>query len=236
MLKNHYLAHWGTDGQKPYMRYTLAGGLNYEQENSAFSTSSEKIDIKRELQALENEMMNHDEASNWGHRDNILNKWHKKVNLGIAYDNNTVALVQQFEGDYVEFYGKPTIVENKLTLNGRFLESGMILNNISINYDPWPEPISRTKLNNPDSPYHHYGLDNILGQVIPPPPDGKQYCSLPSNTIVADKGATDESGRFYIEADISSFLHQEGGVYTLALVPVLSKDNRNFTNYSIFVE
>lgn len=33
MLSEGYLSHWGLDGLKPYMRYTLAGGFNYEAEN-----------------------------------------------------------------------------------------------------------------------------------------------------------------------------------------------------------
>jgi len=37
MLDNLFLSHWGTDGFKPYMRYTAGGGINYEVENSAYS-------------------------------------------------------------------------------------------------------------------------------------------------------------------------------------------------------
>jgi uncharacterized protein YkwD len=236
MLKNQYLAHWGTDGQKPYMRYTLAGGLNYEQENSALSSSSGKVNVKQELRLLEDEMMNHDEAYHWGHRDNILNKWHKKVSLGVAYDNNSVALVQQFEGDYIEFYQPPVITGNVLSLSGRFIQSGMILNVIGINFDPLPQPISASQLKDPASPYHSYSLDNIAGYVLPPPPPDEYYVSLPPNSIIASKGSTDENGRFYIEADIRQILDNGIGVYTMALVPSLNEDSRNFTNYSIFIE
>ena len=86
MFNNFYLSHWDTDGLKPYMRYTLAGGVNYEGENSAYSGWWDKtqdpnlyieIDPKQELSDLEYQMMYDDAASNWGHRDNILNKWHK---------------------------------------------------------------------------------------------------------------------------------------------------------------
>jgi uncharacterized protein YkwD len=94
MLDNRYAAHWGTDGLKPYMRYTLAGGLNKEGENSDYlSTGAPKIDVKAELQAFETDMMA-ENPPNDSHRQNILNKWHKKVNIGVAYNNNSIALVQ----------------------------------------------------------------------------------------------------------------------------------------------
>jgi hypothetical protein len=76
----------------------------------------------------------------------MLNKWHKKVNLGISYNTNTVTLVQQFEGDYIEYSLPPTLEGNTLSLTGRFLEPGFTLNNISIAYDALPQPISLTCL------------------------------------------------------------------------------------------
>ena len=33
MTANCTRGHWGTDGMKPYMRYTLAGGEQYSSEN-----------------------------------------------------------------------------------------------------------------------------------------------------------------------------------------------------------
>ncbi|HLC23617.1 MAG TPA: CAP domain-containing protein, partial [Dehalococcoidia bacterium] len=97
MLAGFFLSHWGTDGHKPYMRYTLEGGVNYDMENSAYTGWYDKsenpdryvaLDVKVALQKLEYAMMYDDAGSDWGHRDNILNKWHKKVNIGIAYDGH----------------------------------------------------------------------------------------------------------------------------------------------------
>ncbi len=64
-------------------------------------------------------MMYDDARSDWSHRDIIINPWHKKVSIGIAYDEDSVALVQQFEGDYVEYYQPPEITGNMLTLSGK---------------------------------------------------------------------------------------------------------------------
>jgi uncharacterized protein YkwD len=116
MLDNYYISHWGTDGLKPYMRYTQEGGVNYEQENSAYSgfyindnpNNYAPLNAKEELRKLQREMMS-EVPPNDGHRLNILNKFHKKVNLGIATDGKRLALVQQFEGSYVEFTQPPAL-------------------------------------------------------------------------------------------------------------------------------
>jgi len=233
MLDNDYqAAHWGTDGYKPYMRYTVAGGLNYEMENSAYSASSKTLVIKSELKSLENTMMTNDAASDWKHKENILFKWHTKVNLGIAYNKNILALVQQFEGDYVEFSQPPALNGNTLSLTGHFLQSGFQLNNISIAYDPLPQPITAEELTN-NSRYHSYSLGDRIGIIFPPPPAGRLYSSLPANAIVAARGNFDYNGWFYIEADISQFLSRGPGVYTVVLVAKAGSEPLNLTNYSL---
>lgn len=233
MLDNNYLAHWGTDGLKPYMRYTLEGGFNYEQENSAFSSSSAKIDPRTEIQALEQAMVYDDAASNWGHRDNILNKLHKKVSIGLAYNNTSLALVQQFEGDYVEFYQPPTIAGGLLSFSGHFKMAGLVLNNAAITFDNLPQPLTAAELTS--GPYHSYGQGPVLGIVFPPLPPNAQYNNLPAGSMIASKGLVKDSV-FWLEADISAILSKGLGVYTVNLVGVLNGQATSFTNYSIIVK
>jgi uncharacterized protein YkwD len=40
MLTNGYFSHWDTNGYKPYVRYTLAGGQGAVNENIAARFSS----------------------------------------------------------------------------------------------------------------------------------------------------------------------------------------------------
>jgi hypothetical protein len=236
MLDNKYVAHWGTDGLKPYMRYTLAGGLNIEGENSdGYSTNAPSIIIKGQIQKMEEGMMA-EVAPNDSHKQTILNKLFKKVNIGVAYSNNSVYLVQQFEGDYLEYYQPPTINGNILSMSGRFTQPGIVPFYVGINYDPLPQPLQGPQLNDPNSPYHHYGLTNIIGQVLPPPPAGSSYTNLPANSIVAASGSFDQSGRFSIQADISSLLATGKGVYTIALVAKSGSDTKPLSNYSIFIK
>ena len=247
MFDNYFISHWGTDGLKPYMRYTIEGGLRYEQENSAYSgwydrtenpDSYAPIDVRQELQALQAAMMAEVPPDD-GHRRNILNKSHTSVNLGIAYDDKRLALVQQFEGDYIEFTHPPVISGNTLVLSGRFQMDSVDFNNISIFYDPLPQALTQHDLLNvlPD----HYNLGDSdppqeTSLILPPPPPGQMYSSLPPHAIQAERWDLDQSGRFFIQADISSSLSRGKGVYTLALIVKLDGEPRNITSYSIFVE
>jgi hypothetical protein len=233
MLDNNYLAHWGTDGLKPYMRYTNEGGFNYESENSAYSSGSKQIDPKTEIQALEQAMVYDDAASNWTHRDNIWNKLHKKVSIGLAYNNNNLALVQQFEGDYVEFYQPPMLKGNILSLSGHFKMAGLTLNNAAITYDALPKALTGPEL--ATGSYHAYGLGPRLGQVFPPPPPNARYNNLPEGSVVADKGLVQDT-TFWLEADISSLLAKGPGVYTVCLIAVQNNQPANFSNYSLVVK
>jgi uncharacterized protein YkwD len=237
MIDNHYqAAHWGTDGLKPYMRYTQEGGLNFDRENSCYVEASNKLDVKQEIQLFEQGMMTDDAASNWSHHDAIISKWQKKVNIGIAYTDNAIALVQDFEGDYLEYYQPPTLTGNDLSLSGRFTLEGVILNNVTITFDELPQPISASDLsNNPN--YHHYSLGPQIGLILPPPPPGQVYSSFPTNGVMASEWDSSQPGKFSIKADISPILSRGKGVYTLVLVTIVSgSDHYNMTNYSIFVK
>jgi uncharacterized protein YkwD len=240
MFDNYYWAHWGTDGLKPYMRYTLEGGLGYDRENVGYIGVFDKeanqenyadIDPIEEIRYLENEMVNNDAKSNWGHRDNILYKLHQKVNIGLAFDKKRLALVQQFEGNYVDYYQPPAIAGNSLILSGKI--SLGELSNISICHDNSPQAITGSDLIN--GPYHSYDLGNRLGYVISPPPPGQYYKNLPDEAIQAKKWHTTQSGQFIIEADISPILAAGKGVYTIVIVTEVNGENINLSNYSIFI-
>ncbi|MBM2832237.1 MAG: Cysteine-rich secretory protein family [Dehalococcoidia bacterium] len=173
LLANSYLAHWGTDGMKPYMRYTLAGGFNYEGENayrtwtvrSGNGNPLFKRDPRQMLEEAQKSLM-----ASPGHRTNILTKWHKKVNVGIAYNNDSLYLVQQFEGDYISFGQLPTLQNGMLSLSGG-TRVGFAVDQIQVWYDPPPHPLTLGQL---DKTYA-YSLGKPAAFIRPPPPPRSYY-------------------------------------------------------------
>ena len=143
MLDHSYLSHWGLDGLTPYMRYTLAGGVNYEAENGSgvpAPPESESlyrtISPKEKLREIERDWM-----ESPGHRANILYPWHTNVNLGIACDRITCAAVQQFEGDYIEFEKPPALSSGVFSMAGK-LSGGFELSGVQVWYHQLPHPLT----------------------------------------------------------------------------------------------
>ena len=177
MLTNSYLSHWSMDGMKPYMRHTLAGGVNYVAENVAGAPSPpiprwryRTVLPKDELQELQQGLM-----ESPGHRRNILDPLHQKVSLGIACDRITCSVSQQFSADYVEFSEKPAIVNGILSLAGN-LAGDLEFVNIQVWYDPPPRPLTFGQLDKT----HCYDTGILpVAFIRKPLPPGTSYVPSP---------------------------------------------------------
>ena len=152
-LEGCFTGHWGLDGTKPYMRYSLAGGYQSSNENAlgnhfcipASGRFAANKDIETEIvEAMDSWM------GSFGHRRNILNPRHKKVSIGLAWDRYNVRFYQNFEGDYVQYSVIPSIKDGVLSLEGtgkngvRFAEDRDL--GVSISYDQTPTPLTRGQL------------------------------------------------------------------------------------------
>ena len=115
MLKLRFLSHWGSDGLKPQMRYSLTGGQQRNSENAGLNLSC--FSPITTADQIATRMMNAFMASR-GHRDNILRPNHSKVNIGIAVGKHACHAVQQFEDAFVHFTQPPSIMGTRLTFAG----------------------------------------------------------------------------------------------------------------------
>ena len=115
MLKLRFLSHWGSDGLKPTMRYSLTGGQQRNSENVGLSLSC--FSPITTAEQIATRMMRGFMASP-PHRDNILRPNHSKVNIGIAVGKHACHAVQQFEDAFVHFTQPPAIMGTRLTFAG----------------------------------------------------------------------------------------------------------------------
>ena len=104
-----------------YMRYSIVGGYQSNGENwSGSDYCITASDGYRTIVSIDEEIR--DAMVGWmnspGHQRNILDKWHKKVNTGLAWDRYNFVAAQHFEGDYVEYDPIPAIEDGILTLSG----------------------------------------------------------------------------------------------------------------------
>ena len=171
LLRDCVLSHWGTDGLKPYMRYSLAGGYQTNGENVSSHNECGLADTFLSWNAEPAEMVA-DTVVGWlgspGHRETMLSPEYQKVNIGLAWDRNTFKAIQHFEGDYVELDTLPVIEDGTLELAGRLNQSysfaGQVPLLAMIVYDPAPERLSAGQL----ARTYCYGHGEATLAFIPP--------------------------------------------------------------------
>ncbi len=170
-LENCFSSHWGIDGLKPYMRYSLAG--DYQSNSENVHGRDYCIRESDGYQAIDSIRQEISEAIRWlmdspGHRRNILDPWHRKVNVGLAWDRYNLAVVQHFEGDYLEYDPLPLIEDGGLAVSGT-VKNGVTLQEdqdlgIQIYYDPPPHALTKGQV----ARTYCYGSGLLIASLRPP--------------------------------------------------------------------
>ena len=259
-LENCFGSHWGVDGLKPYMRYSLAGGYQGNGENGHGIDYCIKSNdgyasigpVKGAIQRAMKGWMNSPD-----HVGTVLDKRSKKVNIGLAWDKYNFKAYQHFEGDYVEYDELPSIENGILYLSGK-TKNGAKFDNYEdlgalLFYDPPPhiltsEAVSKTYA-------YCFGV-NVAGFLWPLSGGldwggisnfDSDYTSCPNDPyrttydknlkadwIIAKRWiVTDKS--FLVEADISKVLEKYGeGVYSVMLWGDIDGERAVISEYSIF--
>jgi uncharacterized protein YkwD len=214
LLEANVLSHWDTNGYKPYMRYTLVNGKGSVSENAAWAYNSAGINLFEAIAQLEHDMMYDDASSNWGHRDNILNAFHNKVSIGIAYDHTNVYFVEDFEDDYVSW--STLTLATQVVMQGTILKEGESISQVAIYFDN-PTPLTTQQLDNP--PYDSgYDSGTYVGMAVSPPPSGAHYLPPEEGILIVADTWSETEHNFNIRFDMSTVFTQYGkGVYTLYL-------------------
>ena len=136
--------HWGLDGTKPGMRYSLVGGYQINAENVSGLAWCVKtaVQFREQVQKDIEGFM-----ASAGHRAVILDPLYRRVNLGLAANGKGfLTVVQQFEGDYVDYKILPRIQDGVLQVQGR-LQNGAKVSvpkdlQVQVWYDPPPRPVT----------------------------------------------------------------------------------------------
>ena len=143
MLEGCFIGHWGLDGIKPYMRYTLAGGYQSNAENVAGPNYCAGDDLPPESpdEGVQEAMWGL--MASPGHRANILNPNHALVNIGIANDGYNTLVVQHFEHDLVRFETLPEISKGIVSFSAVITYPKDIDEySVVIYYDPPPHDLT----------------------------------------------------------------------------------------------
>ena len=170
-LEDCVSSHWGTDGLKPYQRYSLAGGYQTNGENVLTFNECGLADTWLGWNDEPTEMVT-DAVEGWlespGHRKTMLNPEYRKVNIGLAWNRNVFKAIQHFEADYVEMNKLPAIEDGILELEGNLSSSYTFTGTLPlvavIVYDPRPRRLTGGQL----ARTYCYGHGELIAAMIPP--------------------------------------------------------------------
>ena len=237
MLKTRTLSHYMSDGEKPYMVYARYNGLGDVAQNAAWQGYEDvqgcidgtyicdPIDPMTKIAAAEHGMMYDDAGSNWGHRDNILNKHHTDVSIGIAYDKYSFFMTQNFENNYIVFTNPPSENNGIVSFTGNLNTDS--LKSIGVYYDPIPTTATYDEHKNDG----FYKLGDQIATINSPPDSGQYYPPGNDTFEIADKW-TQQGNSVDVSFDLSPFVTKPG-VYTIVAYTPYSADQFTLLTYSI---
>ncbi|MBI3405727.1 MAG: CAP domain-containing protein [Acidobacteria bacterium] len=211
MVREDYSSHWDREGWKPYMRYAAAGIRDNTAENIAsyWCTGCAFNLQKLRAEAIEaHGRFMAEQPPLDGHRKSILDPAHTHVGIGMAYSENGFRMIEIFAGRYAELDALPlrAKLNQSLRISGRVNTKGFELLQISVFYDPLPQPMTLKQLKETYS----YSLPNEE-HIERPRLDGtpRRYMDGTLGTVNVGAGGT-----FQVPL---VFWKQQSGVYTVAI-------------------
>ena len=200
--------HWDTAGRAPYLRWGLAGGVDYHSENvAAYSASSGRIDRPLgDILLQAHEAMMAERPPRDGHRRTILDPLFTHVGIGLAAVGGEFRMSQEFTRvalSWMEVPARPLRRGEWARFAGQVLpewEIGLV----EIRFEPPPMPVSLVELRRRGS----YRLPMVLLSLRPRLPEGSLYDSGGRGDF------PEEEGRF----SVSFPLREEGQYYVVSYV------------------
>ena len=175
MANGHFLSHWGSDGRKPYHRYSFAGGTDAVQENASSADNIQSLTpagVFEDLHDMHTSMMA-ELPPNDGHRKTILFPYHTHVGFGLALNGYSLRLDELFLARYVQL--DPIVREAKpkstVFVTGRLFNASHFLNEVEIFYEPLPTSPDILWLRTPRS----VSLPDSYVPLRPKVPEGTLY-------------------------------------------------------------
>jgi hypothetical protein len=186
MVARQFLSHWGSDGRKPYHRYSFAGGTGAVQENVSSGDGLQSVTsnaVMKDLHDMHQAMID-EVAPNNGHRRTILFPQHTHVGFGIALRGHSLRLDELYIARFLEVDPIPRQAKPKasVSLSGKILNQKYVLTGADVYYEPLPSPPAIEWLREPRS----YGMPEINERLFPRLSDRNFYPDGTTGTIQVD--------------------------------------------------
>ena len=207
LIRGKFLSHWGTDGRKPYHRYSFAGGTDAVQENVASAEDIQSLtatSVAADFNDMHSAMLG-EVPPNDGHRRTILDPHHTHVGFGIGFQGHSLRLDELYLARYLHIDPVPRRAKSKATivLTGRLLNPIHFLHEVDVFYEPLPAPPDLGWLRTLRS----VALPDVYVLLRPKAPNGLTY--IDGTTGDYEWG---RDGKFLVPAKL---FKAEPGIYTI---------------------
>jgi len=253
LLQTKTISHMTMDGFKPYMLYSLYNGTGYIQQNvgqisyvlsnggqNYYKASDLCYDYKRfycpvidqykAINDLEYSMMHNDDACcNNGHKNNILNKFHTHVSIGIAFNKYYFVMVQNFENHYLNSdlkilkNNEDIILEAEINDQNKF---NFVINHVSFFLDEFPTKLNYEKNRDKNS----YDFGDLKLMISKPLPSDLQYIQEKkddSYKIIEAKKWDLSKNNIDLEFQLPDTLNTKNKILTMVVYAQTLDDNQD---------
>ncbi len=208
MVEGQFLSHWGSDGRKPYQRYSFAGGNDAIQENVSLAQNIASVtatSVTRDFVDMHESMIN-EVPPNDGHRRAILYPHHTHVGFGVAIKHRALRLDELYVSRYAQVDAIPrqARVKAKLTLRGNLLNPKHEVTGVYVYYEPLPVPPPVEWLRIPRS----YAMPDVYERLLPKLSGAYYYPN-------GSKGTIEQNNRGKFQTPVTLF--RDPGINTIVL-------------------
>lgn len=139
MLTGNYFNHYDWGGYYPGYYYTLMGGKFAMEENIGYVYNSQlrQSEIPADAVSLVHDMIYNDAASDWGHRDSLLDPTNNLAEISAAWSSSRLFLTIHMIKSWVNWTAPPRFEGGVFSCGGALLLNGSMIKYGAVYYsDP----------------------------------------------------------------------------------------------------
>lgn len=210
MYNKNYFGHCDLNGMPPNYHYTRLNGSYIIEENAGYRyvVGGDLILVDSAVELVES-MIYDDAASNWGHRDSILDPTNNFVSIYATWDSNRFFLVIHMMKIWVTWITPPTIRYGVFTAEGVILLNNSRLVGIVVHYSSPDKSRTFDQSLNVMKTCSSYSVGELIAGVVPEP-----YYYSGIQTIRPLKWVV--SGRYFSVEFPINFISKRG-LYTIVI-------------------
>jgi uncharacterized protein YkwD len=150
-VRGGFAGHWDLAGRPPYLRWALAGGVDFHGENVGSVSRSGWNVTEGEIPALLldlHERMMAERPPDDGHRRALLDPAWTHVGIGVAWAGGELRMTEEFVrrvAEWVEIPSRPLPSGTEAVFRAQ-LPAGWSIGPLSIVFDPPPLPLSAAEI------------------------------------------------------------------------------------------